>query len=85
MAIESDCQNSFYYNETGFRYMTNYYQNGEGSKCSKAAYSKLNEPNKVGVNNSRTYEDEQRGTIRSYTLGGATILDPPYTLYVSFR
>ena len=70
---------------TFFRYMTNYHQNGEGSKCSKAAYTRLDEPNRVGVNNSRIYEDEQRGTIRSYTLGGATILDPPFTLYVSFR
>ena len=72
-------------NKIVFRYMTNYHQNDEGSKCSKAVYTKLDDQKKVGVNNSRTYDDEQRGTIRSYTLGGATILDPPYTLYVSFR
>ena len=72
-------------NKIVFRYMTNYHQNDEGSKCSKEVYTKLDDQKKVGVNNSRTYDDEQRGTIRSYTLGGATILDPPYTLYVSFR
>ena len=64
--------------------MTNYHKNPVGSTCSKAIYTKQEEPNKVSVNNSRLHEENDE-IIRSYTIGGATILDPPYTLYVSFR